>query len=147
MAVELYSATVTSGEGLKANCKVREFEILMDEPEALGGTNAAMNPIEGLLSSIGGCKVIVAKCFAKMNKIKLESIEIKVEGDLDPDGFMGKNPNAKVGLTRIKSIYIIKADNTEEEIKNFVSFIERTCPVIDTIVNSPVTEEEIVISD
>ncbi|WP_414050804.1 OsmC family protein [Macrococcus animalis] len=143
MAIEVMRASVESIEGLKVESSVRDFKMIMDEPESLGGTNNGMNPVEALLSAVGGCKVIVARSFAKMKKIDLQAITIDVEGTLDTDGFTGRNKEAKIGLSHLKTIYKIKANNSEEELKAFVDFIERTCPVIDTIVNAPEFEREI----
>ena len=39
--------------------------------------------------------------------------------------------------------YQIDADNTKEEIEAFTDFIDATCPVIDTIVNTPNITREI----
>lgn len=137
MAIEKFEAVVENVSGLKVSCKSRDFEFILDEPKNLGGTDTGMNPVEALLNSLGACKVIVAKSFARLHKIKLKSIRIELEGELDPDGFMGKNPNAKIGFSKITTNFFIEADNTDEEIANFVDFINRTCPVADTIENGP----------
>lgn len=102
-----------------------------------------MNQVEALLSALGACKIIVARSFAEANHIQLEDIKIELTGELDPDGFTGKNPDAKVGFSKITSKFIIKADNTEEEIAQFVHFIETHCPVNDTILNAPTLATEI----
>ncbi|MEG0286033.1 MULTISPECIES: OsmC family protein [Vagococcus] len=137
MAVEKFEAVVESVSGLKVSCKSREFEFFLDEPKSLGGTNVGMNPVEALLNSLGACKVIVAKSFARLHKMKINSIRIELEGELDTDGFMGKNPDAKVGFSKIITNFYIDADNTDEEIAAYVDFINRTCPVADTIENAP----------
>ncbi len=49
------------------------------------------------------------------------------------DGFMGRNKDAKVGFSEIKTKYFIEADNTEAELEKFVEFIKDHCPVTDTI--------------
>ncbi|MDN6196255.1 MAG: OsmC family protein [Atopostipes suicloacalis] len=137
MAIDRMKAVVESIKGLETKATVRGFEMTMDEPKSLGGTNTGMNPVEAMLSAVGGCKVIVAKSFARAHKINLNSIKITVTGDLDTDGFTGKNPEAKIGLMNLHTQYEIDADNTEEEIGNFADFIDATCPVMDTIVNTP----------
>jgi uncharacterized OsmC-like protein len=136
-------AEVEAVSGLETVSRVRDFEFTMDEPKNLGGTDQGMNPVEALLSAVGGCKVIVAQSFARAKKIKLNSIKITVDGELDTDGFTGKNPEAKVGLTDLDTYYQIDADNTKEEIEDFVDFIEATCPVIDTIANKPNMKKQI----
>ncbi|MDZ7836281.1 MAG: OsmC family protein [Alkalibacterium sp.] len=78
-----------------------------------------------------------------MHGINLKDIHVEVEGILDPDGFMGKNKEAKIGYSEIVSKFYIEADNTDEEISAFIDFIDRTCPVADTIKNSPTTKSEI----
>ena len=56
---------------------------------------------------------------------------------------MGKNKAAKIGFSTIVSKFYIEADNTDEEISDFVAFIDRTCPVADTIKNTTTTKTEI----
>ncbi|MBC8953291.1 OsmC family protein [Xenorhabdus sp. PB62.4] len=137
MPKELFTATVESVGRLKMKCSSRDFTFHIDEPESLGGTDEAMSPIEALLSAFGACQCIVAKSFARKHKIKLNDIQVKVEGELDTDGFMGKNKNAKLGFSKITSKFYIDADNTEQEIRDFIAFVENHCPVLDTIVNTP----------
>lgn len=143
MAIETFKALTESQEGLKVKCTSRGMSFTLDEPEDLGGTNEGMNPVEALLSALGACKVIVARSFAKSQKINLKSITLEEEGELDPDGFTGKNKNAKIGFSKITSKFHIEADNTEEEIQKFVEFVERTCPVQDSLINSPEMVHEI----
>lgn len=138
MANMTFKAVVEEKDGLTVVCKARDFEFILDEPKELGGNDTGMNPVEALLSALGACKMIVVKSFARMHKIKLNSVRVELDGVLDPDGFMGKNPEAKIGFSEITTHFYIDADNSEEEIANFVDFVERTCPVLDTIVNTPV---------
>lgn len=143
MAIETFTAQTESIKGLQVKCSSRGFEFLLDEPKNLGGTDEGMNPVEALLCSLGACKVIVARSFARLHKINLEEIKVELAGELDPDGFTGKNPQAKIGFSKITSTFYVKADNTAAEIADFVEFINRTCPVHDSLANSPVFETEI----
>lgn len=56
---------------------------------------------------------------------------------------MGKNIDAKIGFSKIKTHYYIEANNTQEELADFIGFVERTCPVKDSIVNSPEMEDDL----
>lgn len=133
MAKQRFKARAELLEGLAVDCEARGMSFTLDEPPELGGTDTGMNPVEALLSALGACKCIVARAFAKANKIKLHTVDIDVEGVLDPDGFMGTNPEAKIGFTEIKTTYHFDADNTTEELEAFVQFIESHCPVQDTL--------------
>lgn len=143
MAVELTTVNAKLVSGLKVDADARGHVIRLDEPKNLGGTDTGMNPVEAVLSGLAACKLIVAKSFAAKNNINFRSIAIDMEGELDPDGFLGLNPGAKIGFSKIKTIYHIDSDHTEEEINNFIDFIDRTCPVLDTIINTPEFETEI----
>ncbi|HOA30487.1 MAG TPA: OsmC family protein [Clostridia bacterium] len=144
MADTLFNAKATLKEGLQVECTARDFSIILDEPVSLGGTDTGMNPVEALLSALGGCKCIVARAFAKKHKINLKNVEIELEGTLDPDGFLGRNPDAKIGFSRIVTKFKIEADNTKEEIEKYVEFIESNCPVQDTLTNAAEFETVIV---
>lgn len=137
MSKQLFSATTTLLEDSKIECSSRGFSVLLDEPKIWGGSGEGLSPLEALLSALGACKCVVAKSFAKSQKINLIDIQIKVEGELDPDGLSGKNSAAKIGFSKITSKFYINADNSQEEIHNFIDFIEKTCPVLDTLVNTP----------
>ncbi|NLC26138.1 MAG: OsmC family protein [Fastidiosipila sp.] len=137
MAKTVFKATAEGQDGLTMLCKARDFEIVIDEPHELGGNDKGMNPVEALLTALAACKAIVIKAFASKHRIKLNSVRVEVEGVLDPDGFLGLNKDAKIGYSEVTTHYYIDADNTEEEIDKYVKFVEKNCPVKDSIVNAP----------
>ncbi|NLW54895.1 MAG: OsmC family protein [Clostridiaceae bacterium] len=137
MAKTVFKATAEGQDGLTMLCKARDFEIVIDEPPELGGNDKGMNPVEALLTALAACKAIVIKAFASKHRIKLNSVRVEVEGVLDPDGFLGLNKDAKIGYSEVTTHYYIDADNTEEEIDKYVKFVEKNCPVKDSIVNAP----------
>lgn len=145
MAVEVMKASAKVVEGLKVEVEARGHKFILDEPKELGGSDEGMNPIEATLSALGACKCIVAQCFAKAKGIKYDEIRVEVEGDLDPDGFMGKNPEAKIGLSEIRTKFYIKSDLSKEKLEDFVSFIDKTCPVADTISLAPKLKTDLIV--
>lgn len=139
MVKQILKAEVESLGGLQLKCSARGFEFIIDEPENVGGTNEAMNPLEALLCSLGACKMMVVRFFYQAKQINLTSMRVEILGEIDSDRLKGK-PNVKIGFSKIITNYYIDADNTDEEIKDLVAFIEKTCPVKDTIVNAPEME-------
>ena len=133
MANVVFNAVAEAKEGLATKVISRDFEITLDEPADLGGTDTGMNPVEALLGSLAACKSIVVRAFVKKYRINLKSIRVEVEGDLDPEGFLGINKEAKIGFSEIRSHFYIEADNTQEEIERYLDFVERNCPVQDTL--------------
>lgn len=136
MPLETFKATAHLQKGMVVKAKSRNFEITVDEPKNLGGTDTAMNPVELVLCALGACQSIVARAYAPKFKIKLEEFWVEVEGDLDTDGFMNKS-DVRRGYSDIRYNIHIKSNASPEQVEEFVQFIERTCPVGDTI-NNPV---------
>lgn len=121
-------------EGMQVETNSRGFKILLDEPEDLGGTDTAMNPVEALLCALGACQAIVARAFAKQHDIEYEEFHVELEGDLDPDGFMGL-ADVRNGFQEIRYTMHFKTDEPKEKIDKYVQFIEKTCPVGDCLEN------------
>jgi len=93
-----------------------------------------MSPVEALLTGLGSCKCIAGRMFTEKLNIKLHELEVEVTGNLNTEGFLG-DENVKIGFTDIHAVYHVKAENTEDEIKRFVNYVESHYPVGDTLVN------------
>ena len=130
-------------KGLAVQCEARGFSFTLDGLTTLGGNDQGMNPAEALLSTLGACKCIVVKVFAEKQGINLNSVQIDVEGVIDPDGFLAGNRNGRSGFSHITTRYYIDAKNTEDEVRAYVDFIEQNCPVMDTIINTPKFDTEL----
>ncbi|MFF2093134.1 OsmC family protein [Paenibacillus sp. NPDC058174] len=133
-AVNTFKATAHLQDGVKVKTNVRQFELIIDEPASLGGTDTGMNPVEALLASLGACQAIVARVYAPRFGVKLEDFRVEVEGDLDLDGFFNKAP-VRPGYSDIRYTFHIKTDSPKEKVEEFVQFLESKCPVGDTLAN------------
>jgi len=147
MAVETFKAVSKKGDGgLSVVNETRGFKIIMDEPESLGGTNTGMNPVEGLLVSLGSCLAIVGMAFAKSHGIDLQDIRVETEGDLDPAGFLQGKEGVRPGYQAIRFTVYIKSDSPEDKLNEFYKFMESRCPVSDTLgVGTTVVANDLVI--
>lgn len=121
-------------EGLQVATESRGFKIMMDEPKDLGGTDVAMNPVEALLCALGACQSIVVAAFARAQRFEYEEFHVELEGDLDPDGFMGK-ADVRNGFQEIRFTMHFKTNESQEKAEAFADFVERTCPVGDCLSN------------
>ncbi|NCD04841.1 MAG: OsmC family peroxiredoxin [Spirochaetia bacterium] len=121
-------------DGLQVETDSRGFKILLDEPEELGGTNVGMNPVEALLCALGACQSIVAAAFASSQDFSFEEFHVELEGDLDPDGFMGL-ADVRNGFQEIRYKMHFKTNETQEKAEEFAKFIETRCPVGDCLAN------------
>ena len=114
-------------DGMQVETSCRNFKILLDEPPELGGTDKGMNPVEAVLCALGACQSIVAAFFAASQGITLDGFSVELEGDLDPDGFMGKAP-VRNGFSEIRFKMHFKTNAPQEKVEAFADFIEKTCP-------------------
>ncbi|OMD59748.1 OsmC family protein [Paenibacillus odorifer] len=120
--------------GMQVETNSRGFKIIMDEPEDLGGTDVGLNPVEALLCAFGACQAIVASAFADANDFSFEEFYVELEGDLDPDGFMGL-ADVRNGFQEIRFVMHFKTNESQEKADAFTDFIEKTCPVGDCLAN------------
>jgi len=137
MPKTIFKATAHLQEGVQVKVKSRDFEITVDEPKSLGGTDTGMNPVEMVLGALGDCQAIVAGAFAKQHDMTFNDFWVELEGDLDTDGFLGLS-DVRKGYSEIRYNIHIDTDEPREKVEKFIEFIEATCPVGDTIAN-PVT--------
>ena len=136
MAAATFKAVSRKGKGgLVVENESRGFKIVMDEPENLGGTDKGMNPVEGLLVSLGSCLVIVGSAFEKGQGIELQDLWVETEGDLDPDGFLLGKEGVRPGFEAVRFTIHIKSSSPEEKLGEFMKFMESRCPVSDTLGN------------
>ena len=134
MANTVYKATAHLQDGVKVIAKSRNFELTIDEPKHLGGTDTGMSPVEAFLCSLGACQSIVARVYAPKFGVELQDFWVETEGDLDLDGFFDK-ADVRPGFSEIRYTFHVKTDAPKEKVEEFITFLERKCPVGDTIAN------------
>lgn len=128
-----------TGTGLQSDAKSGKNAVRIDEPEALGGTNTGQNPVELLLSALGGCLVVLVNAFAPGHDVIVKDVHVKVEGDLDPDGFMGKAA-VRAGFSAIRYKLDVESDSDPAAVAALIQHAEDSCPVKDTLSGVPVSK-------
>lgn len=119
----------------KTIVKARGFEIVIDEPADLGGTNEGANPVEYILAAFCGCINVMAHVIAKEMNIELRSVKIKMAGELNPNRLFGTSYNDRAGYKGIQVAIEPDCDATEEELAKWLEAIEDRCPVSDNLRN------------
>ncbi len=76
--------TVTTwDDGARARTTARSFTIETDEPAPLGGTDAAVDPMELVLAAVGTCLNIGWVTQARKRRIDYRNLQIEVSGNYD----------------------------------------------------------------
>lgn len=67
--------------------------------------------------------------------IKVDSLQFKLERDLDLHGFLGLSDRVRPGYQNIRLTYRVKTDATREKVVELCDYVQRTSPVLDIIRN------------
>jgi uncharacterized OsmC-like protein len=132
VADTVWKADVRWIGGFRSEAAVREFTLPSDEPESLGGTDSAANPVEQLLAALGNCLAVGYAANASIAGIEIEDMQIALEGDLDLHTFLGlKNENAGYEAIRVK--VDITSDATDDRLQALHEKVTGSSPVGHTL--------------
>jgi uncharacterized OsmC-like protein len=117
---------------------VHTFKV--DEPPALGGADAAANPVQYALASLGSCQAITYRFWAEQLGIFFDSLSVRVEGDLDIRGFFGFDETVRPGFTAVRVHVTVNGPESAEHYQRLADAVDEHCPVLDLFKNPvPVT--------
>lgn len=118
----------------KMNLHAGKFNLIIDEPKEMGGTDEGPSPIQVLLMSLAGCLNVTGHEIARQKGLQLNSMKVKIEGAMNPCTFLGCSFEERAGFQNI--VVTINADMpgvSEEEKELWLKETERRCPVTDNI--------------
>lgn len=124
-----WEATTTWKGGFDCESQIRDHTIHMNEPDALGGTDTAPNMVETVLAAYGSCLTVGYTMNAALRGIKINELEVKLEGDLDLAGFFGLSNEVPAGFSGIRAKVHLDADATPEQIQELHEHVLETSPV------------------
>ena len=87
---------------------------------------------------------MVAHLVAQEHEIALDSLEIEVQGDFNPEKFQGVTTDDRAGYQEIRVIINAETDADEQTLHEWLAEVEKRCPVGDNIQNRTPTEISIV---
>jgi uncharacterized OsmC-like protein len=105
------------------------FVFTADEPPVLLGEDRAANPVEYLMHALAACVTTTMAYHAAGRGIEIESIESKLEGDIDLNGLFQTDPSVKPGFQQIRIMFKVKSDGDAELLRKLCQY----SPVFDTI--------------
>ena len=117
----------------RATVEAREFELVVDEPEEMGGGNEGANPLEYLLAGQAGCLNVTASQVANDMGIELDALEIGIEGEFDVGTFQTERPDERTGVQNVEVTLEAETDADDETLTEWGERVEARCPVSDNI--------------
>lgn len=134
-----FSVTTTSkdfrmgGQNVQRN---REYKMQYDYPIQFSGKGTGPTVCEACMGALGACLAQTIVGHATSRGIKIDSINIVVEGDLDMRGWTGISNDVRPGAQQLRVKMNIKSDSaSSEEIIELYGIGKRFSPAFDTITN------------
>lgn len=138
--LERFAVSAEGESETKTTVEAREFEFVVDEPAALGGTNSGPNPVEYLIGAWAGCLNVVVHTVSDERGIDIDGVEIDIHGDLDPRKFLGAVDDVRAGYQELDVQIEVESDADQETLDALAAAVEERCPVGDTIANPTPTD-------
>lgn len=129
------ASSYSEQDSMAVRSQIRGFNITMDEPLELGGTDSGANPVEMLLAALGGCQEIVYRAYAAVMGLEIERIEVHAKGYLDLRGLLNL-ADVPPGFSQVSFTTKIVSNEPEEKLRQLAEMVEKHCPVMDSLMRS-----------
>src|ERR1022692_2209894 len=134
-AQALFSTHGTLTGITEVNIRTGSHPFTVDEPPALGGGGIAPNPVEYALASLESCQAITYRFWAEHLGVSLDTLTVRVEGDLDIRGFFGFDDNVRPGFTAVRVAVSVTGPETAQRYQELAAAVDEHCPVLDLFRN------------
>lgn len=128
------------GAGKEDDTRTEPYVFDCDEPDILAGTDRGANPVEYLLNALAGCMTTTMVMHSASRGVEIESVESKLEGDIDVRGFLGLDDRVPKGYEGIRVTFRVKSDADAAMLKKLAEM----SPVYNTITRPTPVRIEIV---
>jgi putative redox protein len=122
------TVTAVREEGMRCRVHAGAFELVVDEPESVGGTDQGPQPTELFLASVASCFTLALSWSAGKRGLEPSSVEVETTGVYDGPRFSTVRITTRVGGL------------DPEEVATLVKAAERVCYVTNTLRRKPEIE-------
>ena len=111
--------------------------------KVVGGAGTGACSGDLLLGALAACAQITCQMVAAAMEIPTETINVRVEGDLDLQGTLGLSKEVPVGFQNIRMIFDVRAPQaTAEQLNALRAKTEQYCVVMQTLQHPPKIENK-----
>lgn len=115
--------------------KTRGFQLIVDEPQELGGFNEGANPVEYILAGLAGCINVVGHIVAKELDFTINKLKVEVSGNINPNNLFGTSFEERAGFKEIQLNLIPDTKADINLLSKWLKIVEKRCPVKDNLFN------------
>ncbi len=139
-ASAVFTVQTRQVEGFRSEATVRQFNVTVDEPEALGGKDTGPSPVELLLAALGTCQEITYRLYADALDIPLKGVSVQLTGNLDLRGFFAVEPGVRPGYQSIEATVRLDSPASDEDLARLKETVDKHCPVLDILASATPVE-------
>lgn len=115
--------------------RIKPFVLEGDEPPVLLGENHGPNAVEAVLHALASCLSVGIVYNASAMGIRIDALNLALEGQLDLHAFLGLSENVRPGYKQLKVKVKVDANAPMEKIDELFAYVQKTSPVLDIIRN------------
>ncbi|MEG9297683.1 OsmC family protein [Mangrovibacillus sp. Mu-81] len=124
------SSSITENKSILVLSENHQYRI--DETNTLEGKDKGTNPLNAFLGALASSETIIANMIAEELNFSLKSIEINIEGQLDPEGYKGDvtlNPTFRDIILYAE----LDTNESEDRIQELKKMTALRCPILNII--------------
>lgn len=114
----------------------KSFVLDADEPEVLLGEDHGPNATEALLYALASCLNTTFMYHAAAHKVKIDRLELELEGDLDLRGIAGISREVRNGFSEIRVKMHAAGDAPAEKLAQLCQMAQERSPVFDMVTHA-----------
>lgn len=110
--------------GYRSHVAVRDFDVVADEPESVGGTDEGPTPTELFLIALATCFTMAVAHAARKRDVRLDELSVRIEADYEGNRF---------GWIRLE----VTTDLADDLAERLIERAKAYCFVSNTIMQPP----------
>lgn len=123
------------GAGREDTSRDKALTFDHDEPPVILGENLGVNPVEYAMAAAAGCVTTTFVVNAAARGIKLNSVRVELEGELDLRGILNLSDKVRNGYEQIRMKFYVDSDAPADEIDELLHYAKNRSPVFDIVTN------------
>ena len=112
----------------RTDATARHHQVVIDEPEIRGGTDAAATPLETMLSSYLACLNVISHLIAGEMGIRLDDMSMALNAELDTNGVSTQTPTT-LPFPNLTLTVNVSSDANDTQLAQLKSDLYARCPV------------------